>query len=84
VHAEAHRRGYRFDRRKLRGPRTGVRIRATRGQLHFEWLHLRRKLRARAPAAYRLARVARATAHPFFRLIGGPIASWEVRSAGRA
>src|SRR5262250_1559280 len=41
--AEARSRGYRFDARKIRGPRTRIRIRATHGQVRFEWAHLLRK-----------------------------------------
>ena len=77
IHEEARRRGYRFDRRKLAGPRTDVPIVATQGQLRYEWGHLLRKLRHRAPADYRVARGTRPRCHPLFRLRAGPIASWE-------
>lgn len=79
VHDEAHRRGYHFDGRKLPGPRTALPIPVTRGQVRFEWSQLLRKLRARAPHVYRLARRARPTVHPLFRLIPGPVADWEAR-----
>ena len=77
VYAEACRRGYAFDRRKFRGPRTAWRITVTRGQLAFEWTHLRRKLRSRALSAYRKTTGLRPTAHPIFRVAAGPIADWE-------
>lgn len=77
VYAEACRRGYDFDRRKFRGPRTSRRIAVTREQLGFEWTHLRRKLRVRAPSAYRVTKGMRPTAHPLFRLVSGPVADWE-------
>lgn len=77
VHAEATRRGYRFDAAKARGPRTARRIPLSRGQLAFEWVHLRRKLRVRAPSAYRAAREAHPAAHPLFRMTSGPVADWE-------
>jgi len=78
VHAEALRRGYHFDRRKL-GRRTVVpRIPATRGQLAYEWAHLRRKLRRRSPAWLRsLGPVRAPSAHPLFRVSAGPVAPWE-------
>ena len=79
VYAEARRRGYHFDGRKLRGPRTAHSISVTRGQLEFEWAHLRRKLRIRASVGYRASRAARPTAHPLFRLVLGPVAPWEAR-----
>jgi hypothetical protein len=79
VLAEARLRGYRFDARKLRGLRTTVRIDATLGQLSFEWAHLLRKLRVRAPDAYRRARRAEPRAHLLFRLTPGPVEPWEAR-----
>lgn len=83
VYAEACRRGYEFDVRKFRGPRTTRRIRVTRGQLAFEWTHLRRKLRSRSPAAYRETTGSRPAAHPLFRVAAGPIADWERGDARR-
>ena len=79
VLAEAQRRGYRFDSRKARGPRTAVRIRVSRAQLAYEWSHLLRKLRRRAPGADRVARGADPKPHGLFRLTAGPVAGWEVR-----
>jgi|SRR5436853_3265461 len=84
---EARRRGYRFDARKIRGRRLSGRMRETRGQLDYEWVHLLRKLRRRDPAAWRHAsRRERPRAHPLFIVVPGPIRSWErpTGSAGRA
>jgi hypothetical protein len=78
VFAEAERRGYRFDARKLRGPTTTVKIRCSRAQLRYEWTHLLGKLRVRAPGVYRIARDARPKAHGIFELTAGPRAAWEV------
>jgi len=78
VHEEATRRGYAFDARKISRARTDVRIPVTRGQLDFEWTHLCRKLELRDPERLdRLADVARARAHPLFRVVRGSVASWE-------
>ncbi|HKV70759.1 MAG TPA: pyrimidine dimer DNA glycosylase/endonuclease V [Gemmatimonadales bacterium] len=77
VYAEARRRGYRFDEKKCRGPRTARRIPVSRGQLDFEWTHLLRKLRLRAPAQARVARTRQPTPHPLFRATLGPVADWE-------
>src|SRR4051812_24852777 len=49
VSAEAVRRGYSFDARKIGGGRVSVKIPVTRGQLAFERRHLLRKLKLRAP-----------------------------------
>jgi hypothetical protein len=78
VQEEATRRGYRFTRSKI-ARRDGARaIAETRGQLRYEWQHLRRKLKRRAPAQYRLvASVRRPEPHPLFRLKAGPIRDWE-------
>src|SRR4051812_37275454 len=60
VHAEATRRGYEFSAHKLRGPCARGVLRASRGQLDYEWTHLLRKLRRRSPSQYRaLCRVTR-------------------------
>jgi hypothetical protein len=78
VHAEATSRGYRFDARKLAGPRTARRIVETRGQLAHEWAHLLRKLALRDPARERaLAGVRRPRPHPSFTLRAGGVRDWE-------
>ncbi|HXG44544.1 MAG TPA: pyrimidine dimer DNA glycosylase/endonuclease V [Gemmatimonadales bacterium] len=78
IHLEASKRGYRFDRRKLGSYPAALSLPATRGQLAYEWAHLRRKLRRRNPAWLRtLERVSVPRAHPLFRITRGPVASWE-------
>jgi hypothetical protein len=78
VHAESVRRGYRFDKRKLAGPKSRGRLTVTRGQLDFEWQHLLRKLRRRSPGLWAEARkLPRPAAHPLFTLRAGAIAPWE-------
>lgn len=75
---EADRRHYAFDRVKIRGPRARRRIVETRGQLMFEWRHLRRKLKARSPDLYRELRAVRVPdPHPLFRIVPGPVRRWE-------
>jgi hypothetical protein len=77
VHVAARQRGYVFDRRKVGPVRACEQIIATRGQLEYEWEHLLKKLQHRSPEWY--ARVRRLTpaAHPCFRIVAGPMASWE-------
>ena len=76
--AEAQRRGYRFDVRKIAGPGGAPQIRETRGQLDCEWAHLQRKLNARAPALARQWRgVVKPQAHPLFRIMAGGVRAWE-------
>lgn len=82
VLAEARRRGYRFDGRRIRGRRALARMRVTAGQLRFEWEHLKRKLRRRSAPAWRAALAdPRPEAHPLFVVIRGPVEAWE-RGAG--
>jgi hypothetical protein len=78
VHREAVRRGYSFDASKLPAARRHARLVTTDGQLLCEWAHLRAKLRARSPAAYSLLQnIETPEAHPFFRIVTGPVAPWE-------
>jgi hypothetical protein len=78
VAEEAAARGYRFDRRKIRGPRKHAPLEETRGQLQAEWRHLRRKLRVRAPQLARKVRgVSSPMPHPLFRVVRGGVRTWE-------
>lgn len=80
VHAEALRRGYSFDASKIGASVRADFISATRGQLDYEWMHLREKLRMRSPAWLEgLGEISRPGAHPLFRVVRGGVASWEVR-----
>ncbi|MEY2520718.1 MAG: hypothetical protein QOF24_2477 [Verrucomicrobiota bacterium] len=77
---EAGRRGYNFDLSKISEPRSAGKLVETRGQLLFEWRHLKRKLRARTPRLYRECRgLACPRAHPLFRIVDGPVRDWEKR-----
>lgn len=82
IHAEAVRRGYRFDESKI-GQRGLVEpLPVTDGQLAYEWSHLQMKLRSRAPDwLTSLKRVEQPLTHPIFRVVQGGIASWEVGAA---
>jgi hypothetical protein len=77
VYAEAVVRGYAFDRTKLGPVRNRTRIRATQGQLTYEWKHLRRKLVERCPE--RARRSGKLAAHPLFRIVPGRVEEWERR-----
>jgi hypothetical protein len=78
VYGEAIRRGYRFDRRRIVRTGLGPRIPASRGQLRYEWRHLRAKLAVRDRAwLAKLRRVAQPEAHPLFRIVPGPVEEWE-------
>jgi len=80
---EAERRGYQFDGSKISPRRLRTQIDESRGQLIFEWKHLRAKLRRRAPSVYReLRKITIPDAHPLFRIVPGRVRDWEKR--GRA
>jgi hypothetical protein len=79
VHLEATRRGYRFDATKIAHIAPVDRIVAPRGQLEYEWAHLKEKLRLRSPSwLIRIQSVSRPVPHPLFRIVPGGIADWEV------
>jgi hypothetical protein len=78
VYAEAHARGYAFDRSKLGREGSRQRILVTEGQLQYEWGWLLSKLRRRSPSVHRRhLEIRRPAAHPLFRVVPGPIAEWE-------
>ena len=78
IHKEAQVRGYAFDRSKIRASRKRLAIIVTRGQLDYEWTHLKRKLRRRSPNLYRTLKATTSPkAHPLFKTRRGEIAAWE-------
>ena len=80
VHAEAVRRGYRFDPAKLE-PAGCAQLAVTRGQIEYEWGHLAAKLQSRSPEWLRQFGPADAPEpHPLFQVVPGGIAEWEVRA----
>jgi hypothetical protein len=78
VFAEAVARGYRFDKRKIDERRIVFQIPVSKGQLMYEWLHLREKLRSRNPEYYNTCRkINRPEPHPLFEIVEGEIEHWE-------
>lgn len=78
IHAEAVRRGYRFDAGRIACCGSERRIDVSRGQVDFEWNHLMTKLEARAPEWRELQLVVTVPlVHPLFRVIPGGVADWE-------
>jgi len=81
VRAEAFRRGYNFDKSKIGARRTGGKMTETRGQLLYEWRHLKRKLKRRDVKRYRdLLPVKIPAPHPLFRIVAGRVQDWEKMS----
>ncbi len=78
VYEEAVARGYEFDKRKIGPSRSVARISVPRGQILYEWWHLRRKLAERSPDVHaQWSQVVEPASHPLFRLRTGDIAEWE-------
>ncbi len=78
VHVEAVRRRYAFDALKIGRGRFGGKLRETRGQLLYEWRHLKRKLKRRDPKRFRESASVKIPApHPLFRIVSGKVRAWE-------
>jgi hypothetical protein len=79
VLTEAIRRGYCFDATKIASSKSAEHIVATRGQLNYEWAHLKMKLLVRAPSwLFRIQSISRPVPHPLFRIVPGTVEEWEV------
>ena len=77
---EAQSRGYCFDSTKILGQSGRAKVAETRGQLLYEWGHLKAKLRLRAPKMCREFRsIMEPEAHPLFRIVPGKVRDWEKR-----
>ena len=77
VHAEATARGYAFAADKISRADGEGHIPVTRGQLEYEWRHLREKLARRDPRWLAKVRVLAPRPHPLFRVVAGPVETWE-------
>jgi len=78
VAAEAARRGYAFDDSKIFCFDDSLKMPVRRGQLEYEWMHLLRKLKERAPDLHEAhAPLVRPVPHPLFRIIPGNVEHWE-------
>jgi hypothetical protein len=78
VHKEAGRRGYKFNAAKIGAGRLRGNLKETRGQLLYEWRHLKRKLKRRAPKRLRdWSAVKIPSPHPLFRIVSGKVRAWE-------
>jgi hypothetical protein len=78
VIAEAKKRGYAFDERKVDMTVSCDKLTVTTGQIVYERMHLSEKLLVREPDAYNvLIRAKTVRLHPLFKKIGGKVESWE-------
>jgi GNAT superfamily N-acetyltransferase len=85
VHAEAGRRGYSFDAGKISRAKFDGTLTVSRGQLEYEWRHLKNKLERRSPDCYRrIVATSHPNAHPLFRVVAGGVAAWERAESAQA
>ncbi|HEX7469518.1 MAG TPA: pyrimidine dimer DNA glycosylase/endonuclease V [Verrucomicrobiae bacterium] len=78
VYEESVRRGYKFDASKIGSRSHRGKMAETRGQLLYEWLHLKRKLKKRDPKRHRDSlKVKTPAPHPLFRIMPGKVREWE-------
>ncbi|MFN0112505.1 MAG: pyrimidine dimer DNA glycosylase/endonuclease V [Blastocatellia bacterium] len=78
IHDEAARRKYDFDATKIAEHRFTGTMPETKGQLLYEWEHLKSKLEQRAPEIYaRHLVVESPMPHPLFQIVEGDVRDWE-------
>lgn len=76
---EAVARGYNFDQTKIGMADSTIRISSTKGQIRYEWEHLKRKLRDRDKKKYEeIMNTDSPEPHPMFEVGEGGIEDWEV------
>jgi hypothetical protein len=76
---EADRRGYSFEKSKVKNAKLPVSsIEVKKGQLMYEWNHLRKKLKNRDMAWYKMMKGSQQVkTHPSFRVVTGGVEKWE-------
>jgi len=79
VYEEGLKYGYDFKKEKISMPIKKIKpIKVTKGQILFEFEHLKKKLKTRNPAKYRkLLKVKEIEPNPLFKIVKGRIESWE-------
>ncbi len=75
---EANSRGYNFDHERIQTRQSRKKLTCTRGQLLYEWQHLRSKLEIRSPDKLaKMDAVRRPAAHPMCTIVAGEVEPWE-------
>jgi len=75
---EAAARGYVFNRSKITPGRVNYKIPVTRGQILYEWAHLKAKLNRRDPLwVVQISGIKLPDAHPLFEIVAGGVEPWE-------
>ena len=82
LYLEAVQRGYHFDEEQINQSEFIGQIPCTRGQVFYEWNHLREKLRRRDIRRYQeMEGIREPELHPLFYIIDGDIENWEIRES---
>jgi hypothetical protein len=75
---EAELRGYTFNRSKIAPGRINYKMMVTRGQMLYEWAHLKAKLTRRDPDWLALiSGIEIPKSHPLFEIVAGSVEPWE-------
>jgi hypothetical protein len=78
IYVESIKRGFHFNHAKITGFQRCRQIKATRGQLRFEWSHFKKKVRQRNPGHFiTIKGIKIPPAHPLFTIVDGPKEEWE-------
>ncbi len=78
IHQEAVSRGYNFDGTKIAPGKSRRRLKCSKGQMLFEWQHLKRKLKLRDPKKHAEIKQSRyPEPHPLFVIVDGDVETWE-------
>jgi len=78
VYEEAVTRGYRFNSRKIGRRYAAENMLETKGQLLYEWQHLKNKLITRDSGQFmRLSKITLPEPHPLFKIVPGGVRQWE-------
>ncbi len=78
IYKEAETRNYNFNKDKINGNFTRTTLTVTRGQMNFEIVQLKQKLKSRGSQKLKeLTVVKNFKCHPLFRVIEGEVEPWE-------
>jgi hypothetical protein len=79
VYLEAERRGFNFNKEKIRWESESLKIEVSEGQVNYETGHLLGKLKQRDNERYdQFKTMKNIDVHPLFVLVPGDIESWEI------
>jgi hypothetical protein len=78
VYKEAQDRGYNFNKNKIDWKFKSAKLKVTEGQIKYEVVQLKKKLKIRNKNKYReMTVVNRFSPHPLFKIVKGEIEGWE-------